>query len=228
MSQRSRRLMLHKPNIPQEGGLVELQYVPRPQQYDLHRKMKRYNVILCHRRFGKSVLAINLLIDRAVKESNPHPRFAYIAPNYGQAKRVAWEYFKQFTKDIPGVSYNESELRVDFPHNNSRIMLLSAENPVALKGIYLDLAVLDEYGDMNPIVWREVVRPTLMDRAGGAMFIGTVKGRNHFWELYEYATQSGDIEWYGAMYKASETKIIPEKELESARKTMTADRKSVV
>jgi phage terminase large subunit len=213
--------------IPPEGGSLELQYVPRAHQYELHRAMKRFSVVLCHRRFGKSVMAINLLIDQAVKSERPLPRFAYIAPNYAQAKRIAWEYFKEFTKNIPGVVYNESELRVDFSHNNARIMLLSAENPMALKGIYLDLAVLDEYGDMNPVIWREVVRPTLTDRKGRALFIGTVKGRNHFWELYEYAmgkSESGvDPEWFGAMFKASETRIIPLAELESSRKTMTEE-----
>lgn len=209
--------------IDPDGGNIELAYIPRTQQYDLHRKMKRFNVVLCHRRFGKTVMAINMLIDMAVKAQLPYPRFAYLAPNYGQAKRVAWEYFKQFTSNVPGVSYNESELRVDFLHNNARIMLLSAENPMALKGIYLDFCVPDEFGDMNPIVWREVIRPTLTDRAGGAMFIGTVKGRNHFWELYEHALNDGDPEWYAAMYKASETGIIPETELESARKSMTEE-----
>jgi phage terminase large subunit len=216
-----------KPVIPSEGGEFELKYIPRAQQYQLHQSMKRFNVVLCHRRFGKSVMAINLLIDQAIKSERPLPRFAYIAPNYAQAKRIAWEYFKEFTKNIPGVQFNESELRIDFVHNAARIMILSAENPMALKGIYLDFVVLDEYGDMNPVIWREVIRPTLGDRKGRALFIGTVKGRNHFWELYEYAmgkSESGvDFEWYGAMFKASETKIIPDLEIESIKKSMTEE-----
>jgi phage terminase large subunit len=216
-----------KPVIPSEGGEFELKYIPRAQQYQLHQSMKRFNVVLCHRRFGKSVMAINLLIDQAIKSERPLPRFAYIAPNYAQAKRIAWEYFKEFTKNIPGVQFNESELRIDFVHNAARIMILSAENPMALKGIYLDFVVLDEYGDMNPVIWREVIRPTLGDRKGRALFIGTVKGRNHFWELYEYAmgkSEAGlDFEWYGAMFKASETRIIPDLEIESIKKSMTEE-----
>jgi phage terminase large subunit len=201
---------------------VVLAYAPREHQYEVHRKIRRFNVVLCHRRWGKSVMAINLLIELAVKSKKPMPRFAYIAPTYSQAKRVSWSYFKEYTKDIPGVEYNEAEMRVDFAHNGAR-MLLSAENPMSLKGIYLDYVVLDEYGDMSPVIWGEVIRPTLSDRKGHALFIGTVKGQNHFWEMYEYARDSGDKEWYCASYKASETKIIPEEELESARKTMSEE-----
>jgi phage terminase large subunit len=81
---------------------IELTYVPRPQQAELHKRMRRFNVVLCHRRFGKTVMAINMLINMAVRCQNRMPRFSYIAPNYGQAKRVAWDYFKEFTKTIPG------------------------------------------------------------------------------------------------------------------------------
>jgi phage terminase large subunit len=209
--------------ITESSTPVELAYVPRMQQNELHLKMRRFNVVLCHRRFGKTVMAINELINQAVRCTRKMPRFAYIAPNYGQAKRVAWDYFKEFTKHIPGAQWNESELRVDFLHNQARIICLSAENPMALKGIYLDWVILDEYGDMNPVVWREVIRPTLIDREGGALFIGTVKGRNHFWDLYEKKRDLSDPEWYAAVYKASETKIIPEKELELARQSMTEE-----
>jgi phage terminase large subunit len=94
---------------------------------------------------------------------------------------------------------------------------------MALKGIYQDFTVLDEYGDMNPVVWREVIRPTLIDREGGAMFIGTVKGRNHFWELYDSKKDLKDPAWYAAIYKASETKIIPQAELDLARASMTEE-----
>jgi phage terminase large subunit len=202
---------------------VELAYHPREHQAEVHRQMRRFNVILCHRRFGKTVMAINTLIDKAVRATTPMPRFAYVGPNYGQVKRVVWDYFKEFTKHIPGVTYNESELRLDFLHNNARIMCLSAENPMALKGIYLDWGTLDEYGDINPIVWREVIRPTLIDRQGGMLFIGTVKGRNHFWELFDSKRDLSDPEWFAAMYKASETGIIPQKELDLARASMTEE-----
>lgn len=198
-------------------------YTPRPHQLELHLALKRFNVIVCHRRFGKSLFAINLAIHRALACKLPMPRVFYLAPNYGQAKRIIWDYAKQFTSMIPGVEYNEAELRIDIPHNKARIQLLSAENPAALKGVYADFIVLDEYGDMSPVVWSEAVRPTLADRKGSALFIGTVKGQNHFWELHESIRDGSDAEWYTKLFKASETKIVPEDELESMRKTMSEE-----
>jgi phage terminase large subunit len=198
-------------------------YIARPHQWKLHQELKRFNVLLAHRRFGKTVWAINHLIDRALRCDRVMPRFAYIAPTYGQAKRVAWDYLKQYTSKIPGVAYNEADLRVDIPRNSARITLLSAENPMTLKGMYLDGVVLDEFGEMNPAAWREVIRPTLTDRKGWATFIGTVKGQNHFWEMHLYAKQSGDEEWFTRMFKASETGIVDQKELDSAKRQMTEE-----
>jgi hypothetical protein len=153
----------------------------------------------------------------------PAPRMAYIAPTFGQAKRVSWDYYKQYTKNFPGAVPHEQDLRIDYAHNLGRQMLLSAENYVSVKGIYLDDALLDEYAEMDPAAWSEAVRPTLSDRRGGATFIGTPKGRNNFHKLYEYATQSGDPEWFGAMYRASETGLIAKDELDSARRSMAEE-----
>lgn len=158
-----------------------------------------------------------------LRNPNPAPRSAYIAPTFGQAKRVVWDYAKKYTKNIPGIETNEADLRVDFPHNQARQMLLSAENPGSIKGIYLDDAIFDEYGQMDPSVWSEAVRPTLSDRRGGATFIGTPVGMNNFYKLYDYALNSGDPEWFAAMYKASETGIISQEELASAKRSMTEE-----
>jgi len=203
------------------SDIIETKYVPREHQYYIHQHLKRFSVVLCHRRFGKSVFAINHLINAAIKSKKPMPRFAYLAPTYSQAKRISWSYFKYYLENIPGIEFNEAELRIDFKHNGARIMLLSSENPMTLKGIYLDIVVLDEYAEMNPMVFREVIRPTLSDRKGEALFIGTVKGQNHFWEAYEYARDKDDPNWFGAMFKASETGIIDKEELDDARKVMT-------
>lgn len=210
-------------NLIPDASTVDTGYIPRPLQFGLHQGLARFSVVLCHRRFGKSVFAINTLIDKALRCKLPMPRYAYIAPTYSQNKRISWDYFKQYTRNIPGVEYNEADLRVDFPHNGARIQLLSAENYVSLKGIYLDFAVLDEYGDMSPATWQEAVRPTLSDRKGGALFIGTVKGMNHFWDLHESVKAEKDPEWFTTLFKASETKIIPQEELDSARKTMSEE-----
>lgn len=203
--------------------LISTGYTPRPHQVELHQALRRFNIVICHRRFGKTHLAVNTLVHKALTCKLKAPRMFYIAPNYSQAKRIAWDIFKQYTSMIPGVEYNEAELRIDIPLNGARIQVLSAENPASIRGIYADFIVLDEYGDMAPSVWSEAVRPALSDRLGGAMFIGTVKGQNHFWDMYENVRDGNDPEWFCALYKASETKIIPESELESARKTMSEE-----
>lgn len=166
------------------------------------------------------MLCINELIDRAIRNKLPRPRYAYMAPYYRQAKAVTWDYLKAYTLPIPGTKHHETELRVDLP-NGARIQLFGADNYDALRGIYLDGVVLDEYAQMPPKAWTEVIRPALADREGWAVFIGTPKGRNSFWDLYDQACKSDG--WFAALYRASETKIMPQAELDAAKKDMTPE-----
>lgn len=202
---------------------VSTGYTPRLHQLEIHQHLKRFNVLVCHRRFGKTHLALNEIIDQAFRNELKNPQYAYIAPNYGQAKRVAWDLLKDYLKDIPGVAFNEADLRAEIPRpafrDKIKIMLLGAENPGSIRGIYLDGVVLDEYAEMNPEVWSMVIRPALSDRLGWAVFIGTPKGENHFYEIYN--TAKATPEWYTATYKASETGIISQGELDAARAVMS-------
>ena len=200
--------------------IVEIPFDPRPLQFDVLKSLKRWNVLVCHRRFGKTVLCINKLIASALRSKKERPRFAYIAPYFRQSKLIAWDYLKHYTSVIPGVKYNEAELRCDLP-NGARITLYGADNYDALRGIYLDGVVLDEFAQMNPKAWTEVIRPALSDREGWAIFIGTPKGHNAFHDVYHRATN--DPEWYAALFKASDTHILPEYELQAARKDMSKD-----
>jgi hypothetical protein len=152
-------------------------------------------------------------------EGKQNGRYAYVAPYYGQAKQVAWDYLKASTRGL-GVKVSETELRVDFMHG-ARIRLYGADNPDAMRGIYLDGVVMDEMADMRPNVWSQIISPTLADRAGWAVFIGTPKGRNEFCEIYETAKR--DPEWLSIMLKASETGILPPEELARQRTLMSED-----
>ena len=204
---------------------VTIPYKPRGLQAEMHKNVKRWNVLVMHRRFGKTVWAVNHLIKFALTCPLPRPRVAFIAPTFTQAKRIAWDYVKYYASVIPGVSFNETELRVDFP-NGARLTLLSAENPDSLRGIYLDLAVFDEFGMQNPRVWGEVVRPALSDREGGAVFLGTPAGHNHFFDLLETAKtqlEEGSDQWYYSVVKASESGIVKDTELQAAKDQMTAE-----
>jgi phage terminase large subunit len=201
---------------------IVIPYAPRPLQLSLHAEMqaKRWGVVVCHRRFGKTVWAINHILRDAIMCDRAAPRYAYMAPTYRQAKNVAWDYLKQFAGGIPGVKFHETELRCDLP-TGARISLLGAENPDSLRGIYLDGCVMDEVAQMPENVFPEVIRPALSDRKGWAVFVGTPKGHNAFFDLYEEAAASED--WLCAIYKASETGILDDEELRAAQQTMTHD-----
>ena len=202
---------------------IEIPYSPRPLQAELHAALDdhRFAVVVTHRRFGKTVCAINHLLKAAVLCELPNPRFAYLSPTYRQSKAVAFDYLKTFAGAIPGAKFHETELRCDLP-NGARISLLGAENPASLRGIYLDGCVIDEVADCPESVFAEVIRPSLADRKGWCLFIGTPRGTgNYFYELWETAqTKDG---WLAAMYKASDTQVLDEEELEAARATMSED-----
>ena len=188
----------------------------------MHKEMqtKRWGVVVCHRRFGKTVWAINHILRDAILSQESNPRFAYMAPTYRQAKNVAWDYLKQFAGQIPGVRFHETELRCDLP-TGARISLLGAENPDSLRGIYLDGCVMDEVAQMPENVFPEVIRPALSDRRGWAVFVGTPMGHNAFFDLYEQAKASD--EWLTVVYRASETALLDDEELDAARAMMSVD-----
>ncbi len=184
---------------------IVIAYKPREQQIAIHEAIdeNRFTVVVAHRRAGKTVSAINHLIKAAILNEKKDPRYAYIAPTYGQAKRVAWDYLQEFTRPL-GASYNVSELRADFW--GRRISLYGSDNPDSLRGQYFDGCVIDEVGDQSPKIWNEIIRPALADRLGWALFIGTPKGNNHFHDLAERAKTEAD--WSFLEFKASQTKIV--------------------
>jgi phage terminase large subunit len=147
-------------------------------------------------------------------------RYAYIAPLRNQAKSVAWDMLKSFSRPILGKPPNEAELYVNI-FGGSRITLFGADNPDALRGQAFNGVVLDEYGDMNPTLFGSVVRPALADRSGFAVIVGTIKGRNQLWRQYENAVK--DPGWFTAFLKASETGILSQEELSDAAKIMAPE-----
>jgi len=211
-SKSSGKTKVHEINIP---------YKPRPLQKEVHKSLKRFNVLVCHRRFGKSVLAINELILHAVQ--NPNHKLAYIAPTYRQGKAIAWDYLKQYTKPLMylGGDKNETELRIDL-WNGSKIQIYGADNNDSLRGLGFHGVIMDEYAIMAPRTWTEIVRPAISDTLGWVIFIGTPMGHNQFWEVYDYALRDNK-DWFGKLYRASETKVIPDEELKEAASIMTEE-----
>ena len=188
----------------------------------LHTRQTRWGIAVCHRRAGKTVACVNDLIKSAATCDKSNPRFAYIAPQLNQAKDIAWSYLLEYT-DCFGAErkVNASELWVELPNNGARIRIYGADNPDRLRGIYLDGAVLDEFGDMDPTVWSQVIRPALSDRKGWAVFIGTPKGKNTFHTLWTQAED--DKDWFTLRLKASETGLLDAPELADAQRMMSED-----
>ena len=201
---------------------IDLGYTPRPQQLALHQALTKHRwvVAVCHRRMGKTVCAINHLIFSALEATLERPRYAYIAPTYRQAKLIAWDYVKAYTTPLPGVVHRESDLIVNFP-NGARLQLFGADNPDALRGLFFDGVVFDEFGLQPANVFSEVVRPALTDRKGWALFLGTPNGKNQFYDAAQTAVSNKD--WALLTFPVSATKLIEESELEAARNVMTPD-----
>jgi phage terminase large subunit len=221
----------HPPIEPQTDSLTAdpapapelgLDYRAREQFLGFHARGERFACIVTHRRAGKTVACIQALQRAALTCARERPRFAYLSPFLKQSKTVAWDYLRGAIAPLRemGARVRESELRVDYP-NGGQVRLYGADNPDALRGIYLDGVVLDEYADMDARVWAEIIRPALADRAGWAVFIGTPKGRNAFFALWRRA--QAEANWFSLMLKASDTGLIPADELELARRDLTEE-----
>lgn len=198
---------------------IVIPYKPRGAFIDFHNRRTRWACLVAHRRAGKTVACINDLIRRAFTDGKKDGRYAYIAPYHSQAKSIAWDYLLRYTAEVRTTS-NASELWVELI-NGSRIRLFGADNPDALRGLYLDGVILDEYADMRPRVWGEIIRPLLADRQGWAVFIGTPKGHNSFYDIWRTAKASDS--WFATSIKASESGLLPDFELVDAKRGMTED-----
>jgi phage terminase large subunit len=201
--------------------VIDLGYRPRGQFVAFHKRRQRWSCLVAHRRAGKTVACVADINHRALKCTKQDGRFGYVAPFYVQAKDAAWTYLKRFAQNVPGATINESELRVDYRHNGARVRIYGADNYDRMRGGYFDGVILDEYGDMHPAAWPEVIRPMLADRKGWAVFIGTPKGRNDFFKVWERA--QGRDDWFALLLKASESGLIDEAELEDQREGMTPE-----
>lgn len=197
---------------------VSLGYEARPQFVPFHQRARRWACIVAHRRAGKTLACVADLVDAALRTKKEAARFAYVAPTFGQAKDIAWGYLKRLTAPIPGVETREVDLATVLP-NGARIRLYGADAYDRLRGVYLDGVVLDEVADFDPRAWPEVIRPALADRQGWGVFIGTPKGRNAFWDVWNAAQT--DADWFTMMLRASESGLLPEDELNGMRKLLS-------
>jgi hypothetical protein len=186
----------------------------RNAQWRVFRHIARFRVLAAGRRFGKTYLALTELCRAAW---GPGRTVWYVAPTYKQAKRITWAPLKQMTRAYWAAKPNESDLRIELISGGS-IALRGADNYDALRGDGLDFIVLDEYASMAPQAWSEVLRPALTDRRGRALFIGTPKGFNHFYDLFQNAGSQPD--WAAFQFTTEQGGNVAREELEGAAREL--------
>ena len=197
---------------------ANLGFTCRPWQERVFPALKKRSVLAVHRRAGKTVLAVMKLSDSALRNPQPKPRYAYIAPRLNQGKDIAWGYIKHYGLKVPRTKVNESELWVEFP-NEARVRIYGADNPDSFRGLYFDGIVPDEVAQMKRDLWSEVLQPTLVDRDGWALFLGTPKGINLFSELYYQAV--ADPKWYAGKQTIYDTGVFTPEKIEEIKKSMS-------
>jgi len=194
-----------------------LPYSPRPFFIPFHQRSARYASIVAHRRCGKTVACINDVVAKALYNRKKNPRYGYIAPTYRQGKEIAWQYLKDDAR--PAIKkIRESELSVELV-NGAKVSIFGADNPDSLRGLYFDGVILDEFGDMRPSMWGEVILPTLVDRRGWAVFIGTPKGKNHFYEIVKRSQEEEG--WYSSILSVNDTGLFSDLDIADFRRQMS-------
>ncbi len=159
-------------------------------QIEVFNSSARFRILAAGRRFGKTRLALVEILHAAQTSGR---NIWYVGPSYRQAKRIVWKRLKTATQPFWASPPSETDLRVEM-NCGSTITVCGADNPSSLRGDGLDFVVLDEFASLRPEVWLEIFRPALTDRKGRALLIGTPKGRNHFYERFEYAQTAPDWE----------------------------------
>jgi predicted phage terminase large subunit-like protein len=188
------------------------------KQMEVFNATSRFKIVAAGRRFGKSRLAAWTLLIEALKSESKD--CFYVAPTYQQAKDIMWGVLKELGHEVIAAAHENTSVLTLV--NGRKIYLKGADRPDTLRGVGLCYVVIDEYADIKPNVWEQILRPALADVQGGAMFIGTPKGRNHFYELYRYAETGRDPQWSCFHYTSYDNPLIPASEIEAAKQSMSS------
>jgi predicted phage terminase large subunit-like protein len=189
-----------------------------PKQLEVFNDQHRFKVIAAGRRFGKSRLAAWTLLIEALKSKEKD--VFYVAPTFQQAKDIMWGMLKELGHEVISAAHENTAVLTLV--NGRKIYLKGSDRPDTLRGVGLAYVVLDEYADMKANVWEQIIRPALADVQGGAMFIGTPKGRNHFYEIFKLGESGRNEEWTAFHYTSYDNPLIPKKEIEAAKESMSS------
>ena len=200
------------------GILVDLDIELLPWQQDVWADSTRFKIVAAGRRTGKSRLAAWMLIVNALQADRGH--VFYVAPTQGQARDIMWQTLLELGNPVISNSHiNNLQIKLV---NGATISLKGADRPETMRGVSLKFLVLDEYADMKPDVFEQILRPALADQKGCAMFIGTPMGRNHFYELYKYAELDDDETYKAWHFTSYDNPLLDPGEIDVAKKSMSS------
>ena len=189
-----------------------------PWQQDVFSSKARFKVVAAGRRTGKSRLAAWMLIIYALQTKKG--QVFYVAPTQGQARDIMWQTLLELGHSVIKSSHiNNLQLTLI---NGAIISLKGADRPETMRGVSLRFLVMDEYADMKPEVWEQILRPALADQKGDAMFIGTPMGRNHFYDLYQYGELGEDPTYKSWHFTSYDNPLLDPEEINTAKKSMSS------
>ena len=196
--------------------MAELNIDLHPAQLQIFNSKKRFKIVAAGRRFGKSYLSAWLLLINAIQSESKD--VFYVAPTFQQAKDIMWGMLKDLGKDLIAAAHENTAVLTLV--NGRKIYLKGSDRPDTLRGVGLYFVVLDEYANMKPQVWEQIIRPTLADVRGSALFIGTPAGKNHFFDLYKDALEDDD--WDSFQFQSVDNPFLPVDEIEASKKSMSS------
>lgn len=198
--------------------MSELKVELLPWQQEVFNDDTRFKVVAAGRRTGKSRLAAWMLIIEALQTEKGH--VFYVAPTQGQARDIMWQSLLELANPVIKSSHiNNLQITLI---NGATISLKGADRPETMRGVSLRFLVMDEYADMKPSVWEQILRPALADQKGRAMFIGTPMGRNHFYELYSYGLEEEDPTYKAWHFTSYDNPLLDPEEINVAQKSMSS------
>lgn len=184
-------------------------------QMEIFKSEARFKVISAGRRFGKSRLAAWVLLIKALQSKSKD--VFYVGPTFQQSKDIMWGMLKELGRDVIKAAHENTAVLTLI--NDRKIYLKGSDRPDTLRGVGLEYVVLDEYASMKPEVWEMILRPTLADVKGGAMFIGTPAGKNHFYKLFLEAQENED--WEAFQFNSTDNPLLDPKEIQAAKSSMS-------
>ena len=178
----------------------------------------RFKIVAAGRRTGKSRLAAWMLIVNALQADKGH--VFYVAPTQGQARDIMWQTLLELAHPVvTNAHINNLQIKLV---NGATISLKGADRPETMRGVSLKFLVMDEYADMKPEVFEQILRPALADQKGAALFIGTPMGRNHFYDLYKYAELEDDESYTAWHFTSYDNELLDPDEIDLAKKSMSS------